>query len=220
MTASASRPDSDQRRLTLRNWPASRHETAHGPADLSCGRAGCRAMFSDNGPIGRAVYLLTSSMRQRTWPRLPDRVVSAFKAACASSRSATKAHSLRIPRGAAGCRNRTNHRRPSHSQFTPSRLFENSIRNELAAIGVDYVNLRALGTLDDGRAARGTDGRPKAGPFGSARASRSHRPKCANARSCREEAERLYDERDPGGCHRSLLLRAAASDAEIVDLSA
>jgi len=95
------------------------------------------------------------------------------------------------------------------------------LRNALAEAGIDYVHLRALGTPADGRAA--------------ARAGKH------------EELERIYEgqlelpeamaqmaqmaelaeerpsallcyERDPGGCHRTLLWKAAAPDAEIVDL--
>jgi len=106
-----------------------------------------------------------------------------------------------------------NSRRPGFSK-TP-------LRNALAEAGIDYVHLRALGTPADGRAA--------------ARAGKH------------EELERIYEgqlelpeamaqmaqmaelaeerpsallcyERDPGGCHRTLLWKAAAPDAEIVDL--
>lgn len=108
-----------------------------------------------------------------------------------------------------------NSRRPGFSK-TP-------LRNALAEEGIDYVHLRALGTPADGRAA--------------ARAGRH------------EELERIYSgqlelpeaiaegaqmldlaqdkpsallcyERDPGGCHRSLLLSAVAADAEVVHLYA
>ena len=108
-----------------------------------------------------------------------------------------------------------NSRRPGFSK--------NLLRNELAEIGIDYVHLRALGTPADGRAA--------------ARAGRT------------DDLKRIYDgqlelpeaiaqgaqmielakekpsallcyEREPGGCHRTLLLRAVAPDAEVVDLFA
>lgn len=108
-----------------------------------------------------------------------------------------------------------NSRRPGFSK--------NLLRNELAEVGIDYVHLRALGTPADGRAA--------------ARAGRT------------EDLKRIYDgqlelpeaiaqgaqmlelakekpsallcyEREPGGCHRTLLLRAVAPDAEVVDLFA
>lgn len=108
-----------------------------------------------------------------------------------------------------------NSRRPGFSK-TP-------LSNTLKEVGIDYVHLRALGTPADGRAA--------------ARAGRH------------EELERIYAgqlelpeaiaqgaqmvdlarelpsavlcyERDPSGCHRTLLLDAVASDAEVVHLYA
>jgi uncharacterized protein (DUF488 family) len=108
-----------------------------------------------------------------------------------------------------------NSRRPGFSK-TP-------LRNALAEVGIDYVHLRALGTPADGRAA--------------ARAGRH------------EDLERIYAgqlelpeaiaeggqmvgladekpsallcyERDPAGCHRSLLLSAVTPDAEVVHLYA
>lgn len=108
-----------------------------------------------------------------------------------------------------------NSRRPGFSK-TP-------LRNALAEQGIDYVHLRALGTPAEGRAA--------------ARAGKT------------EELERIYSgqlelpeaiaqsaqmldlagekpsallcyERDPAGCHRTLLLRSAAPEAEVVDLFA
>lgn len=108
-----------------------------------------------------------------------------------------------------------NSRRPGFSK-TP-------LSNALKEVGIDYVHLRALGTPADGRAA--------------ARAGRH------------EELERIYAgqlelpeaiaqgaqmvdlarelpsavlcyERDPSGCHRTLLLDAVASDAEVVHLYA
>ena len=108
-----------------------------------------------------------------------------------------------------------NSRRPGFSK-TP-------LRNALAEVGIDYVHLRALGTPADGRAA--------------ARAGRH------------EELERIYAgqlelpeaiaqggqmvelsrekpsavlcyERDPSGCHRTLLLDSVAPEAEVEHLFA
>jgi uncharacterized protein (DUF488 family) len=108
-----------------------------------------------------------------------------------------------------------NSRRPGFSK-TP-------LRNALAEAGIDYVHLRALGTPADGRAA--------------ARAGRH------------EELERIYAgqlelpeamaqgaqmielsrempsavlcyERDPSGCHRTLLLDSVVPDAEVEHLFA
>ena len=108
-----------------------------------------------------------------------------------------------------------NSRRPGFSK-TP-------LRNALAEAGIDYVHLRALGTPADGRAA--------------ARAGRH------------EELERIYAgqlelpeamaqgaqmielsrekpsailcyERDPSGCHRTLLLDSVAPDVDVEHLFA
>ena len=108
-----------------------------------------------------------------------------------------------------------NSRRPGFSK-TP-------LSNALAEVGIDYVHLRALGTPAEGRAA--------------ARAGRH------------EELERIYAgqlelpeamvqtaqmielatekpsallcyERDPAHCHRTLLLAAAADEAEVTHLFA
>lgn len=108
-----------------------------------------------------------------------------------------------------------NSRRPGFSKTL--------LRNALAEAGIDYVHLRALGTPADGRAA--------------ARAGRSEDLKriysgqlelpeaIAQGAQMLELAREkpsalLCYERDPGGCHRTLLLRAVAPDAEIVDLFA
>ena len=108
-----------------------------------------------------------------------------------------------------------NSRRPGFSK-TP-------LRNALAEAGIDYVHLRALGTPADGRAA--------------ARAGRHDELKRIYAgqlelpEAMKETAEMLElaaekrsallcYERDPAGCHRTLLLDAAAPDAEVVDLFA
>ena len=106
-----------------------------------------------------------------------------------------------------------NSRRPGFSK--------NPLKNALAEAGIDYVHLKALGTPAEGRAA--------------ARAGRQ------------EDLERIYSgqlelpeamvqveqmrelaaekpsallcyERDPAGCHRSLLLSAGASDASVSHL--
>ncbi len=108
-----------------------------------------------------------------------------------------------------------NSRRPGFSK-TP-------LRNALAEAGIDYVHLRALGTPADGRAA--------------ARAGRHEELKriysgqlelpeaiAEGAKMIELAGERpsalLCYERDPAACHRSLLLRAIAPDAEVVDLFA
>lgn len=108
-----------------------------------------------------------------------------------------------------------NSRRPGFSK--------NLLRNALAEEGIDYVHLRALGTPADGRAA--------------ARAGRTEELKriyagqlelpeaIAQGAQMLELAKEkpsalLCYEREPGGCHRTLLLRAVAPGAEVVDLFA
>lgn len=108
-----------------------------------------------------------------------------------------------------------NSRRPGFSKT--------SLRNALAEAGIDYVNLRALGTPADGRAA--------------ARAGRHHDLKRIYAGQlelpeamaqgaqmldlAREKPSALLCyERDPAGCHRTLLLDWIAPDGEAVHLFA
>jgi uncharacterized protein (DUF488 family) len=108
-----------------------------------------------------------------------------------------------------------NSRRPGFSKTL--------LRNELAEAGIDYVHLRALGTPADGRAA--------------ARAGRTEDLKriysgqlelpeaiAEGARMLELAKEKpsalLCYEREPGGCHRTLLVRAVAPGAEVVDLFA
>ena len=108
-----------------------------------------------------------------------------------------------------------NSRRPGFSK-TP-------LRNALAEIGIDYVHLKALGTPAEGRSA--------------ARAGRQddleriyvgqlQLPEAmVQAEQMRELASEkpsalLCYERDPAGCHRSLLLAAVARDAAVTHLFA
>jgi len=108
-----------------------------------------------------------------------------------------------------------NSRRPGFSK--------NLLRNELAEVGIDYVHLRALGTPADGRAA--------------ARAGRTEELKRIYAGQLElpeaiAEGAKMLDlarerpsallcyEREPAGCHRTLLLRAVAPGADVVDLFA
>jgi uncharacterized protein (DUF488 family) len=108
-----------------------------------------------------------------------------------------------------------NSRRPGFSK-TP-------LRSALAESGIDYVHLRALGTPADGRAA--------------ARAGRHEELERIYAGQLElpeaiAEGARMLDlaqekpsallcyERDPAGCHRSLLLSAVAPGAEVVHLYA
>lgn len=106
-----------------------------------------------------------------------------------------------------------NSRRPGFSK-TP-------LRNALAEEGIDYVHLRALGTPADGRAAaragRHEDlERIYAGQLELPEAIAESAQMLELARDKRSAL--LCYERDPAGCHRTLLLSAVAPHAEVVDL--
>ena len=108
-----------------------------------------------------------------------------------------------------------NSRRPGFSK-TP-------LRNALAEEGIDYVHLRALGTPADGRAAaragRHADlERIYAGQLELPEAMVQAAEMVELARE--KPSALLCYEREPAGCHRTLLLRSAAPNAEIVDLFA
>lgn len=108
-----------------------------------------------------------------------------------------------------------NSRRPGFSK--------NLLRNALAEVGIDYVHLRALGTPADGRAAA------RAGRTEDLQRIYSGQLELPEAIA---QSARMLDlakempsallcyEREPGGCHRTLLLRSAAPGAEVVDLFA
>ena len=108
-----------------------------------------------------------------------------------------------------------NSRRPGFSK-TP-------LRNALEEVGIDYVHLRALGTPADGRAA--------ARARRQAELERIYAGQLELPEAIAQEAQMvelaretpsalLCYERDPGGCHRTLLLSAATPDAEVVHLYA
>lgn len=108
-----------------------------------------------------------------------------------------------------------NSRRPGFSK-TP-------LRNALAEAGIDYVHLRALGTPADGRAAAraGRHGdlvRIYAGQLELPEAMAEGAQLLELARA-RPSALLCY-ERDPAECHRTLLWKALAPDAEVADLFA
>ena len=106
-----------------------------------------------------------------------------------------------------------NSRRPGFSK-TP-------LRNALAEVGIDYVHLRALGTPAEGREAA-RKGRHE--DLKRIYAAQLDLPEAMVAAEQLKElaAEKpsalLCYERDPGGCHRTLLWRAALGDAEVIDL--
>jgi uncharacterized protein (DUF488 family) len=108
-----------------------------------------------------------------------------------------------------------NSRRPGFSK-TP-------LSNALAEVGIDYVHLRALGTPAEGRAAaragRHADlERIYAGQLELPEAIAQGAQMVALAEE--KPSAVLCYERDPAGCHRTLLLDAVASDAEVEHLYA
>jgi len=108
-----------------------------------------------------------------------------------------------------------NSRRPGFSK-TP-------LRNALAEVGIDYVHLRPLGTPAEGREAA-RKGRHE--DLERIYAAQLDLPEAMVAAEQMKElaAEKpsalLCYERDPAGCHRTLLWQSALPDAEIVDLYA
>ena len=108
-----------------------------------------------------------------------------------------------------------NSRRPGFSK-TP-------LRNALAEVGIDYVHLRPLGTPAAGREAA-RKGRHE--DLRRIYAGQLDLPEAMVAAEQMKElaAEKpsalLCYERDPAGCHRTLLWKSALPDAEIVDLYA
>jgi uncharacterized protein (DUF488 family) len=108
-----------------------------------------------------------------------------------------------------------NSRRPGFSK-TP-------LQSALAEAGIDYVHLRALGTPASGReAAR----KGRQAELERIYASQLKLPEAmaAGARMIALAEEKpsalLCYEREPGGCHRSLLLRWVAPDGEVTHLFA
>jgi uncharacterized protein (DUF488 family) len=108
-----------------------------------------------------------------------------------------------------------NSRRPGFSKTL--------LRNALAEVGIDYVHLRALGTPADGRAAA------RAGRHEDLEriyAGQLELPEAMAQGAQMVELSRekpsavLCYERDPSGCHRTLLLDSVAPDAEVEHLFA
>jgi uncharacterized protein (DUF488 family) len=108
-----------------------------------------------------------------------------------------------------------NSRRPGFSK-TP-------LRNSLAEERIDYVHLRALGTPADGRAAARAGRiedleRIYAGQLELPEAMAEAAQMVALAEE--KPSALLCYEREPASCHRTLLLKSVAPDAEVVDLIA
>jgi uncharacterized protein (DUF488 family) len=100
---------------------------------------------------------------------------------------------------------------------------KNLLRNSLAEEGIGYVHLRALGTPAEGRAAA------RAGRIDDLKriyAGQLELPEAIAeaaqmvALAAETPSALLCYEREPGGCHRTLLLSAVAANAEVVDLYA
>jgi len=98
---------------------------------------------------------------------------------------------------------------------------KNLLRNSLAEEGIDYVHLRALGTPADGRAAA------RAGRIEDLKriyAGQLELPEAIAeaaqmiAAAGEKPSALLCYEREPAGCHRTLLLKTAMPDAAVVDL--
>ncbi len=104
-------------------------------------------------------------------------------------------------------------RRPGFSK-TP-------LRNALAEAGIDYVHLKALGTPAEGRAAARA-GRQK--DLERIYSAQLDLPEAiVQAQQMRELAAEMPSallcyEREPAGCHRSLLIAAAAPEASVTHL--
>jgi uncharacterized protein (DUF488 family) len=98
---------------------------------------------------------------------------------------------------------------------------KNVLANGLREAGIDYVNLKALGTPPEGREAarRGKHDvleRVYAGQLALPEAIAQGQIMLDLA--AEKPSALLCFERDPGGCHRALLLAAVAPQAEVVDL--
>ena len=98
-----------------------------------------------------------------------------------------------------------------------------ALRTALAEVGIGYVHLKALGTPPEGReAAR----KGRHAELERIYAGQLELPEAivAGAQMRELASERpsalLCFERAPEGCHRSLLLKAVASEAEVIDLFA
>jgi uncharacterized protein (DUF488 family) len=106
-------------------------------------------------------------------------------------------------------------RRPGFSK-TP-------LKGALAEAGIDYVHLRALGTPAAGRdaARKGRHEELKRIYAGQLELPEAIAQGAQMLNLAREKPSALLCyERDPAGCHRTLLLSAVAPEAEVVDLFA
>ena len=97
------------------------------------------------------------------------------------------------------------------------------LRAALAEAGIDYVHLRALGTPAAGREAarKGRHAELQRIYAGQLELPEAIAQGAQMLELARETPSALLCfERDPAGCHRTLLLSAIAADADVVDLFA
>lgn len=100
---------------------------------------------------------------------------------------------------------------------------KNILAAGLKEAGIAYVGLKALGTPPEGReAARKHDHATLERVYAGQLELPEAMAQMAQLRVLAEEAPvaLLCFERDPGGCHRTLLVKAALPEAEVVDLFA
>lgn len=98
---------------------------------------------------------------------------------------------------------------------------KNILAASLAAAGIDYVHLKHLGTPKPGRdAAKKGDVATLRAVYANQLGLPEAQAEAARMRALAEEkpSALLCFERNPGHCHRTLLLAAEAPDAEVVDL--
>ncbi|MGI4731387.1 MAG: DUF488 domain-containing protein [Janthinobacterium lividum] len=98
---------------------------------------------------------------------------------------------------------------------------KNVLAAGLRAAGIDYVGFKALGTPPEGReAARRGDHATLARVYAGQLDLPEAMLQAAQLRDMATERPTalLCFERDPAGCHRSLLIRATMPDAEVIDL--
>ena len=98
-----------------------------------------------------------------------------------------------------------------------------ALSNSLAEVGIDYVHLRALGTPAAGREAarKGRHEDLKRIYSGQLELPEAIAQGAQMLELARDEPSVLLCyEREPGGCHRSLLLKAVAPDAAVEHLFA
>jgi uncharacterized protein (DUF488 family) len=98
---------------------------------------------------------------------------------------------------------------------------KNILAASLRAEGIEYVHLRNLGTPKPGRdAAKKGDVKTLRTVYDNQLGLPEAQAEVAQMRALAEEkpSALLCYERDPGHCHRTLLLAAEAPDAEVIDL--